>query len=268
MARKKVNLQWITNTLIRRATFRRRCKGLMKKASELTTLCGAKACVVVYGEGKVQPEVWPSIEEARGLLTKYKNMPELVNFKKTENQKDFLSSRLAKLRGQVSKSESENYEREALDLLHERMNKRRLGLFGTSTEELTRLQKIVQERSNKAKERLQQLGAGLGAPMESPMQLLPGSSSSQPHDDHPYPGMEMQVLVQPEEQQTQQQDWPVDMAPNGGDAGSLPCSDFLGSSNGSAGPSSSGGNMVQPYSPGSYSRFPWALEWDSFPPME
>ncbi|CAL4957092.1 unnamed protein product [Urochloa decumbens] len=268
MARKKVNLQWITNTLIRRATFKRRCKGLMKKASELTTLCGAKACLVVYGEGKVQPEVWPSVEEARGLLTKYKNMPDLVNFKKAENQKDFLSSRLAKLRGQVSKSESENYEREALDLLHERMNRGRLGLYGTSIEELTRLQKIVQERNNKAKERLQQLDADQEAPMESLVQLLPGSSSSQPHDDHPYPSMEMQVLAQPEEQQPQKQDWPVDWAPNGGEVSTLPCSDFLGSSNGSADPSSSGGNMVQPYSSSSYSGFPWTLEWDAFPPME
>ncbi|CAO2203270.1 unnamed protein product [Urochloa humidicola] len=259
MARKKVNLQWITNTLIRRATFKRRCKGLMKKASELTTLCGAKACVVVYGEGKIQPEVWPSVEEAKQLLTKYRDMPELANFKKVENQKDFLSSRLAKLHSQVSKSESENYEREALDLLHERMNRCRLGLFSASTEELIRLQKIVQERNSKAKERLQQLGASQGAQ---------GSSSSQPQD-HPYPGTKMQVLAQPEEQQTHQQDWPVDRAPNGGEVGTLPCNAFLGSSSiGRAGPSSSGGNMVQPYNLGSYSGFPWTCECDSFPPME
>ncbi|CAO2180206.1 unnamed protein product [Urochloa humidicola] len=265
MARKKVNLQWISNTLIRRATFKRRCKGLMKKASELTTLCGAKACVVVYGEGKVQPEVWPSVEEARQLLTRYRNMPDLPNFKKVANQKDFLSSRLAKLRAQVSKSESENHEREALDLLHERMNRRRF-LFDASTKELTRLQKIVQERKIKAKERLQQLGASQGAPMEPQVQPLP-RSSSQPQD-HPYPSTEMQVLAQAEEQQPQQQEWPADRAPNGGEVGTLPLSALLGSNSGSASPSSSGGNMVQPYSPGSYSGLPWIWEWDSFPPME
>ena len=60
MARQKVNLQYITNKLSRRATFKRRCRGLMKKTSEIAALCGARACVVVYGAdpgAAVRPEV-------------------------------------------------------------------------------------------------------------------------------------------------------------------------------------------------------------------
>ena len=44
MARKKVNLQWISNNATRRAMYKRRSQGLEKKASELATLCGT-SCV-------------------------------------------------------------------------------------------------------------------------------------------------------------------------------------------------------------------------------
>jgi SRF-type transcription factor (DNA-binding and dimerisation domain) len=59
MARKKVNLAWIQNDAIRRATFKKRKKGLIKKASELSTLCGVDTCVVIYGPQDQKPEVWP-----------------------------------------------------------------------------------------------------------------------------------------------------------------------------------------------------------------
>ncbi|OEL19009.1 hypothetical protein BAE44_0019972 [Dichanthelium oligosanthes] len=262
MGRKKVNLQWITNTLTRRAAFKKRSKGLLKKASELETLCGAKACVVVYVEGEVQPEVWPADhEEARLRLTKYRDMPELGNFKKTENLKDFLDGRITKLRGQVNKSESENYKREILDLLHERINKHRLGLFNTSNEELTSLRKILVERSSEAKERLRQLGVGQGAPQDHRLQLLPGSSS-QPQD--PNTCAEMQMLAPAEEPQPQQQDWVVGWAPNGEELSTLRNSALLGSSSDCAGPSSSGDDMMQRSNPGCYSAFPWTCEWNSF----
>ena len=68
MARKKVNLQWISNNATRRATYKRRTQGLEKKASELATLCGIKLCVVVYGEGEAQPKVWPLPDEAKQVV--------------------------------------------------------------------------------------------------------------------------------------------------------------------------------------------------------
>ena len=64
MARKMVNLWWISNNATRHATYKRRYQALAKKAGELVTLCGIKICVVVYGDGQAQP-VWPS--ESRGI---------------------------------------------------------------------------------------------------------------------------------------------------------------------------------------------------------
>ncbi|KAM0827534.1 hypothetical protein ACQ4PT_068149 [Festuca glaucescens] len=81
MARKKVTLQYIPNDSTRRGTFKKRRRGLMKKASELSILCDVKACVVVS-----------------------KNMPELDQCKKMMNQEGFLRSGIDKLREQVHKS--------------------------------------------------------------------------------------------------------------------------------------------------------------------
>jgi hypothetical protein len=49
---------------------------MMKKAGELATLCDAKACVVIYGEGESVPQVYPSHDEAVAILNRFKDMPE------------------------------------------------------------------------------------------------------------------------------------------------------------------------------------------------
>jgi hypothetical protein len=77
MAHKKVNLQYIPKDSTRRATFRKRSCGLMKKVGELSTLCGIKTSVVIYGKGESVPQVFPSHSEAVDILNRFNNMPEL-----------------------------------------------------------------------------------------------------------------------------------------------------------------------------------------------
>ncbi|KAF5764506.1 putative transcription factor MADS-type1 family [Helianthus annuus] len=48
MTRKKVKLAFIMNDSARKATYKKRKKGLMKKVNELSTLCGIDACVIIY----------------------------------------------------------------------------------------------------------------------------------------------------------------------------------------------------------------------------
>ncbi|KAF5203782.1 agamous-like MADS-box protein AGL80, partial [Thalictrum thalictroides] len=87
MARKKVKLAWIVNDSARRATFKKRKKGLMKKVSELSTLCGVEACAIIYGPEDPQPDVWPSTpSEAHRVLTRFNSMPEMEQSKKMMNQ--------------------------------------------------------------------------------------------------------------------------------------------------------------------------------------
>ncbi|KAE8678661.1 hypothetical protein F3Y22_tig00111402pilonHSYRG00051 [Hibiscus syriacus] len=82
----KIKIAYITNAAARKATCKKRKKGLMKKLSELTTLCGIEACAVLYPPpGCVsQPEAWPSAAVAHRLLSEYKNLPEFQNVKEED----------------------------------------------------------------------------------------------------------------------------------------------------------------------------------------
>ena len=112
MARKKVTLQWIANDSTRRATLKKRRKGLMKKASELATQCDVDVLVVVYdGEGEARPEVWPDAPgEAERIAARFKAVPELDQCKKKQDMKGFLTQSNDKLRDQLRKAQHENWE--------------------------------------------------------------------------------------------------------------------------------------------------------------
>ncbi|KAK5846190.1 hypothetical protein PVK06_002464 [Gossypium arboreum] len=57
MIRKKVKLAYITNDSSRKATYKKRKKGLMKKMSELSTFCGINACAIMCSHYESQPEI-------------------------------------------------------------------------------------------------------------------------------------------------------------------------------------------------------------------
>jgi hypothetical protein len=139
MPRKKVNLQYIPNGSTRRATYQKRSNGMMKKAGELETLCDAKACVIIYGEGESVPQLYPSHEKAVDILNRFKDMPEQNQYKKTMDQESFLLQRIAKLQKQIEKSTSECQEREIRILLHKVMIGGPSGLTGLSIEDLTKV---------------------------------------------------------------------------------------------------------------------------------
>ncbi|MCL7024988.1 hypothetical protein MKW94_011628 [Papaver nudicaule] len=108
MARKKVKLAYITNDTSRRATFKKRRKGLLKKVSELSTLCGVSACAIVYGPDDLQPEVWPEQLEATRVLMRFKSLPEMDQNKKQLNQESFMYNRIGKITEQFKKQQREN----------------------------------------------------------------------------------------------------------------------------------------------------------------
>ncbi|KAF0920584.1 hypothetical protein E2562_035728 [Oryza meyeriana var. granulata] len=163
MARKKVKLQRIANDAKRRTTFRKRLKGLTKKASELATLCGVDTCLVVYGEGEAQAtEVWPSVPEATGVLERFKAMPQLDRYKKMTDLEGFLKERIGKLLEQRKKARCDADESETKLLLVEALDGRRVGLEGLTIEQLTSLGWMADARLKIVNERLEKLrGQGL-----------------------------------------------------------------------------------------------------------
>ncbi|XP_044969564.1 agamous-like MADS-box protein AGL80 [Hordeum vulgare subsp. vulgare] len=121
MARKKVALRYIRNSSTRRVTFEKRRNSLMKKAGDLGALCNTKACVLVYGEGASMPDVFPSHADAVAILSKYKYMPDLVQFKNTMSQEEFLIERITKLQEEANMFRCEREDREIRILLHKAM---------------------------------------------------------------------------------------------------------------------------------------------------
>ncbi|KAA0054322.1 hypothetical protein IC582_028816 [Cucumis melo] len=117
MTRKKVKLAYITNDASRKATFKKRKKGLLKKLAELTTLCGIEACAIIFNPSNSQPDLWPSTLGLQKVLSKFKSLPEMEQCKKMVNQETFLRDRIAKAADQLKKLQRENREKEITRLM-------------------------------------------------------------------------------------------------------------------------------------------------------
>ncbi|XP_004503191.3 agamous-like MADS-box protein AGL80 [Cicer arietinum] len=117
MTRKKVKLAFIINDSARKATFKKRKKGLMKKVSELSTLCGIDACAIIYSPYDPQPEVWPAPLGVQKVLSKFRRMPELEQSKKMVNQESFLRQRIQKAKEHLTKQRKDNREKEMTQLM-------------------------------------------------------------------------------------------------------------------------------------------------------
>ncbi|KAL8267332.1 hypothetical protein R6Q59_004676 [Mikania micrantha] len=119
MTRKKVKLAFIMNDSARKATFKKRKKGLMKKVSELSTLCGIDACAIIYSPYEAQPDVWPSNIGVQRVLAQFKRMPEMEQSKKMVNQESFIRQRITKVNEQIKKLIKENREKEMTEVMYQ-----------------------------------------------------------------------------------------------------------------------------------------------------
>lgn len=118
MTRKKVKLAYITNDSARKATFKKRKKGLLKKVSELSTLCGIETCAIIYSPYETQPELWPSPMGVQRAIARFKTMPEADQSKKMVNQESFLRQRITKAQEQLKKQQRENREKEMTQVMY------------------------------------------------------------------------------------------------------------------------------------------------------
>ncbi|KAK8632924.1 hypothetical protein V6N13_073303 [Hibiscus sabdariffa] len=102
MTRRKVELAWITIQTARRASLKKRRAGLLKKVLELTTLCGIKACLVMYSPGGQEPMTWPSLDEAKELIKKFYFVPELERSKRTMTMEMYITEKLSKVQNDLT----------------------------------------------------------------------------------------------------------------------------------------------------------------------
>ncbi|PIM97744.1 hypothetical protein CDL12_29786 [Handroanthus impetiginosus] len=112
MTRKKVTLAYITNNSERKASYKKRKKGLIKKATELTTLCGVEACVIIYSEYDAEPEVWPSRPVAEAVLAWFNSLPEMERTRKMVNRESLTRQQIRKAQDQLRRIQKENKRKE------------------------------------------------------------------------------------------------------------------------------------------------------------
>ncbi|KAJ8442285.1 hypothetical protein Cgig2_011208 [Carnegiea gigantea] len=119
MTRKKVKLAFIANDSARKATYKKRKRGLLKKMDELTTLCDVKACAILYSPYEARSVVWPGPSGAREVIASFKRLPEMDKVKKMVCQEEFLRQRVAKAHEQLKRQQRENREKEMAHVMYQ-----------------------------------------------------------------------------------------------------------------------------------------------------
>ncbi|KAF8021007.1 hypothetical protein BT93_G1424 [Corymbia citriodora subsp. variegata] len=163
MARRKAKLAFIENDTSRKASLKKRRQGLMKKVSELSTLCGVSACAIVYSPGSNEPVFWPSRPEVEQLLAQYQGFPKVVGSQKMVNHEIYLKEQIKKLIGKKKKLVVKNKELEITYLIQQ------IYLYGKTTSELANdemcsLFYYVDEKNKEIEKKLELLGRIDGAP--------------------------------------------------------------------------------------------------------
>ena len=158
MTRKKVKLTYITNDSARKATFKKRKKGLMKKISELTTLCDIDACAIIYSPYDSQPEIWPSPMGVHRVLAQFKTMPEMEQSKKMVNQESFLRQRINKAHEQLKKQKKDNREKEMTRVMFHSLTGK--SLQGLTMSDLTDLGWVIDQHLKDIQLRMKNIKEG------------------------------------------------------------------------------------------------------------
>ncbi|XP_043716865.1 agamous-like MADS-box protein AGL80 [Telopea speciosissima] len=186
MGRKKVKLALIPDEAARRSTFFGRKNGMMKKLSELSTLCDVQTFAIIYSPYQQQPFVWPSDPlEAEKVLSMFQSMPAMEQSKKMLNQEGYLKERINKVEDQLRKVQMENRMKEMTKLMYECLKGKDLN--DLAIPELTDLTTVVDDKIEAIAKRIEEFN--LTQPEIGTSMNIAGASSSV--DD----SMDLQVAV-------------------------------------------------------------------------
>ncbi|KAK7267583.1 hypothetical protein RIF29_20261 [Crotalaria pallida] len=125
MTRSKVTLAYIGDVNARKACFRKRQKGIMKKVSEITVLCGIQACVIIKNPFNSEIEVWPNPEKAKQVIERY-HTASIKNETKNMTQEGLLELKISKAQDKLDKQRKENNEKKMTQAMLDYMKTRKL----------------------------------------------------------------------------------------------------------------------------------------------
>ncbi|KAM7507574.1 hypothetical protein LguiA_018027 [Lonicera macranthoides] len=156
MVRSIVKYEFIANERQRKQTFRKRKANLLKKLSELKTLCDVDACAVIYNNG-AEPEFWPSAQEACHVVERFDNIPTMTQTENTMNKEGMLLKNISKLEKELEIQKEKNGLLEDL-LKNDASNLRNVddlsGVLNLLDEKLSYVNLEISKRSSPLKDKI------------------------------------------------------------------------------------------------------------------
>ncbi|ESW17043.1 hypothetical protein PHAVU_007G205700 [Phaseolus vulgaris] len=154
MTRQKVKLAYISDVTARKSTYKKRKKGIIKKVSELTILCGIPACAIIASPFEAKPEIWPDPEGAKQVIQRYLDAS-VIDESKNVNQESFLMQKIAKAQEQLKKLRQENQEKEKILSMFKYMQGEED--LPTDVQELKQLNKLIENSMKETKNKMDEL---------------------------------------------------------------------------------------------------------------
>ncbi|XP_013617893.1 PREDICTED: MADS-box transcription factor PHERES 1-like [Brassica oleracea var. oleracea] len=113
----RIKIEPITNSAARNQTFRKRKKGLFKKANELSTLCSVKVCAFINSCDNTETEFWPSREGAEAGHSAFMGVLPEERCKKMYDQERHLEEKIQKGQEKAMRLQAENREIELREVI-------------------------------------------------------------------------------------------------------------------------------------------------------
>ncbi|KAM3377188.1 hypothetical protein P3S68_009601 [Capsicum galapagoense] len=122
MPRKKIKFEFIENTTQRKASYKKRQKGFLKKAYELMTLCNAETSIVTYSPYHDEPKVFPNHDATINTITKFRELSMLEKSNNMMTHEEFTKKRIKKMEKQLHKERKKNRIIELTNKMYEMLN--------------------------------------------------------------------------------------------------------------------------------------------------
>ncbi|XP_020237628.1 agamous-like MADS-box protein AGL80 [Cajanus cajan] len=216
MPKTKVKLAFITNDAARKATYKQRKKGILKKIEELSTYCGIESCAIIYGPFVEAPEIWPSESGVQNVLGKFRTMTEWEQNRKMLDQEGFIEQNIVKGREKVKKLAKENKEKEMNMLMHQCLKSGKIDpdnyMMAT---DFVNLSAVIDKKLKEINRKLETLNVNEMPPHQPKMQ----ATTNHPHPQTEATSKQHQTqeptqTVKPEEMTPLNYDQEPDLIPN------------------------------------------------------
>ncbi|CAH8359112.1 unnamed protein product [Eruca vesicaria subsp. sativa] len=165
------NRTFIENDTSRKATFRKRKGGLMKKALELSTLCDVPVAVIIESEYSSVPE-----DGVGRVIDKWDMLSQADKDKKMVNHEKYLKQRIEKANEKLNKVNKENREMEMKELMFDCLrNKTALCFLGPN--EICDLGVVIDQYIKILSRRIETLTNNQGSSSTSVVPAASGTTS-------------------------------------------------------------------------------------------